>query len=179
MLEKWLLPIIFVVVFVTMTFVFSKIMKRIPKLDDKKFDERQIILRSTGYKYSFLIMVIYFALYGFFDMITGIQWCETIIGCVIGILISVTFFSVYDIINNSYEATKNKNKYNIVIFSILGISNLLIGLANLFGNNNVIVEGKLTYQSLNLLLAIMFLIVLIAYIYKNISDKKDNMAEEI
>jgi len=176
MLEKWLPLIIYVVVFVAMMVLFTVISKRGKKVE---YDERQELIRNRGYKYAFIILAVYIGLYGVFDYVTGIKWCDTYIGCFIGIFISITFIVVFSIFNDSYVPiqTKKRKFYLQVIFMIIIFSSMAID--NLFINKNVFIEGKLTKDSISIFVVTMFLIIFISLIIKDLSDRKQNMAEKI
>lgn len=152
-------------------FLIAVLMKK--KNGTGKYDERQELARGKAYKYAFFVLMIYSCLNGLFNLISGINWSDTISGNFIGICLSVTVFACVCLFKDAYFSVREKPGFYISLFSIIAIVNIAAGVINLLEKDNaVITDGQLNYHSINLIVGIMFIIILVAAVIKLLNDKK-------
>lgn len=130
-----------------------------------KYDERQSIERGKGFRAGFFTMLIYFLLYGFFNEITGIVWCEEIIGMFIGICLGTLVFAVYCIMNDAYVSLNETTKKTYILFAVVGALNLVVGVRNIM-DGTAIENGVLNDNCLNLICGVLFITLGIAFAIK-------------
>lgn len=151
-------------------FVIGFILKKAQKTTPK-YDERQEAVRGKVFKASYFTLLIYLLVWGSFDVITGIVWCDTYTGIFIGAVLSVLVFAISSIFSGAYFRVGDKPGTFIGIFAFLGLVNLALGITRaVYGQ--IIVDGKLTHNCISLLVGIMCLVAVAAIIIKLWIDKR-------
>lgn len=144
----------------------------------KQYDERQILLRGTGYKLGFCTFLIYNFVYVILIGTNFVQWISPAVGISIGIFLAIIVNSTYCIWHDVYFALRDNPIKSMIIFVVLLLSNFLIGIDSL-KSGNVFVNGVLTFRSLNLIVSIMFtdlfIVVLLRYLINRKQRKSDTV----
>ncbi len=140
------------------------------------YDERQILARGKGYKISFMTVLLLsffyaFFLYGVTKDIVSPQFVIIAIA-----MTGVMVYAVYCIFNDAYVQVGQNKKNWAVIFPLVIICNLLGALGN--RDEGFSVNGLANGRYLNLLIAIVFSVVFIAFLIKSFIDKRGESHEE-
>lgn len=157
------------IAFVCLTCIIIILFKK--NRTERKYDERQLLVRGNAFKYAFFTMLIY-------NVIAYILYlCEANLPLfpdtlfMLGVLVGLMVFVTYSIWNDAYYAL-NENKKQVNTFLIvIGILNLGIGISHLF-DGTAIVNGKLAVGSINLICGILLIYVFIVNIIKFLVDKR-------
>ena len=156
--------------------IFVLIVIAIRKFSGKEcadhYDERQLAVRYKAYKAGFFTLMICVAADAFIRM-GGIIWCEAPLGDFIAIFIAVAVFAVISIMNDAFVATRGKTKPFILLYAAITVLQLFTAW-RYFREGTLIVDGKLTMDSLSLFCGIMFLTVLIAILVKSREDQGED-----
>lgn len=141
-----------------------------------KYDERQEAIRGIVFKKAFYTLVIYNIAYGVFDMATGIVWCDRFTGVFIGICLALTVFAVCSIMSGAYFRIDEKPTVWVSVIAVVSLINAIISIIRIV-NGEFIIDGMLSYNSVNLIVALMFLAALIAMAVKRARDKRGEETE--
>ena len=137
-----------------------------------KWDERQLLIRGNGYKYSFFSVLILLFLYcAIGAQIEGFPLDAPTAGVAI-ICTGVAIDVVYCIWNGAYFSLNENRKRILIIFSVIGVINLAIGIIN-FANGSSITNGVLNIQSANFFCGLLFLCVFAALFIRSVIPEKD------
>lgn len=148
-------------------------MKKKGMQNDKcKFDERQELVRGKGGRYAFFTMIFYNFVYGFADMLFMPSFIEKGLGTILGALLGCLVYAGYCIWNEGYIALNEDRGRITVCFTILTVVNLGIAAVN-FLEGAVVVDGVLTFRSLNLFCGIMMAAVLGMMAFKRHCKEKE------
>ena len=154
-------------------FILALIAKKVAngELSSGQYDERQELERGKGFKAGFFTMLVYFLLYGAWDSMTGIVWCDTLVGMIIGICLGIFAFAAYCIVKDAYMSINDQPKRFYILFGAVGLMNMLLGLSHII-DGEVIQNGKLNDNMLNFFIGVIFLGLCAVLFWKN---KKDGM----
>ena len=144
------------------------------KGDDIKnqFDERQELVRGKGFKYGFFTMMISNAALLVLKILEIPLFSNMEVALTASIVIGVSVFASYCIWNDGYFALNENRKSLLVLFGFIGLLNLVIGIGNIFAGV-VIENGAFTFRSTNLFCSMMFIVVFIMLLLKQIKDGKE------
>ncbi|MCR5673812.1 MAG: hypothetical protein K6F87_08895 [Lachnospiraceae bacterium] len=141
-----------------------------------KYDERQEAVRGTGYMYGFWGCMIGAALVIIADC-GGLAIANRLVMdffiVFIGIIVQVT----YCIWNDGYYGINTNKKRFYIICIAAALCNLLAVVGNIKGGQ-FIIEGVMQDAGVNLLCVILFLVIGIELIIKDIMDKKQDTVAE-
>lgn len=141
-----------------------------------KYDERQEAIRGVVFKRAFYTLVVYNIAYGLFDLGTGIVWCDRFTGVFIGICLALTVFAVSSIMSGAYFRMNEKPTVWLVTVALVSLVNAAMSIDRI-AHGEFIIDGILQYNSVNLVVALMFLAVLIAMAVKRARDKRGEETE--
>jgi len=144
-----------------------------------EYDERQILARNSAYKASYFTLMSYMALIALLDSF-DFKWAEFDTQMLLGILISVTVFVTICIFKDAYFGYNEKSiKAFLPLAIVLGFMNVLAFVMNVVVGDEVLFEnGLLTHNSTNLFIGILFIILFIVIIIKNVISKRTVEDEE-
>ncbi len=138
-----------------------------------KFDERQLLVRGTAFKMGFFSLIFYNFIYGMLVVACDVDFIDHTTALFVGIFISTCIFACYCIWNDAYVALNRSPKRFMLLFAVLGIINLVAGIAGII-EGKVFHDGMLDYRSINLFVGAIFVILFITYLLKKvIKDKED------
>lgn len=141
------------------------------------YDERQMIARGQAYKTAFFTLMFYMCIVSFISEFSGNQLLMSFTGIWIGVCLSIIVFAIVCIIKDAYMSLYENAKGIIMMFLVVGISNIGIGILNL--EKQPIIENEaLSIHCINLIMGIMFLIILAVFCGKLLYDRRNTKEEE-
>lgn len=142
--------------------------------DDTKnqFDERQELVRGKGFQYGFFAIMISNAVLLFMKALEIPLFSDLQVAMVLSIVIGIGVFACYCIWNDGYFALNENRKSLLIMLGFIGLLNLVIGIGNIFAGV-VIENGAFTFRSTNLFCSMMFIVVFIMLLLKQIKDGKE------
>ena len=177
----WGLVLMFVALaaMIVTTFVmFGRQNKGRGNTDGSGFDERQVLYRGKAFKYSFIIMSAYYAIYAVIVSFCGEGFGAEELMIFIGLEIGLVFCYVYCILHDAFVAV-NRSFAFIVIMDLCCLTIQLISFFRERAQGALLIEnGKLTSTGLPLSLAVSFGVILIALLVRRHYQKKEEREEE-
>lgn len=137
-----------------------------------KYDERQQAVRGRGFKYGFFTLMFYDLIYAWSDDILGRRYFDNSVGMVVGIFLGVLVYVGYCIWHEGYFSLNENPKKVLIAFAVIAIMNFIIFAVNLI-HGNVIKNGILTFNCINLFCGIMFLIIFGELFIKALCNKRE------
>ncbi len=142
------------------------------KVMDMTFDERQERARGVAYKYGFFTLLGCLVVYGLSDQVLG-RWCDTLTGVMLCICVALTVFASVCITKDAYLSLKEKPRSVMTLFAVIALVNLLIGGVHL-ANGELVENGVLTGQAVNLIGGVTFLIIMVVCLVNYLMGKKED-----
>lgn len=139
-----------------------------------EYDERQEAVRGRGFKYGYVSLVAYLAVYALQDALE-IYWCRLGAGLFLGFLLSVTVFVIYCIYKDAYFRVSDRPGFYAVLCALLAAANLVCGLV-VPGLKGIEKEPMLGIEDINFMVAGFVFIIFINVLVKLWLDKR---AEEM
>lgn len=133
---------------------------------DGEYDERQMLVRGKGCQYGFATLVCYNLIYGAAYMDSVPDWCDNMIGIMIGVLLSLAVFCGYCIWKDAYMNLNQNPGFIYFILGSLGIINLILGIISLV-RGEAFENGKVSFRALNLPMGVMFCLFFFLFWLKN------------
>lgn len=137
-----------------------------------KYDERQDLVRGRGFKYAFFTLLIYnlvIPMCGICEIeFPADSYALFMIGAIIGLLVYV----IYAIWNEAYFSLNENPKKVMIAFAFIGLVNLGFGIMRMV-EGKFLTNGKLTFDSINFLLGIVFVLIFITLAAKQIVNKRE------
>lgn len=169
---------IFSVVFVAI--LISIVMVKSYNTDNKfktDYDERQEAIRGRGYKYaSYTAWVLLGALACCKIGDVNLHIDDALVAFSI-MVISVLVQTVHAVMNDAYFGSNNDRRKYLIFSVVIAFINIAAFVAR-FIDGDVIVDGTLTWHSINGVCGLMFVVLGIALGIKNIINKKEEAEEE-
>lgn len=144
------------------------------KTDDSvksQFDERQEAVRGRGFKYGFFTMILCDIIITMLKLLEVSLLQELEVAMVLSIMIGVMVFASYCIWNDGYFALNENRKQLMIFLVIIGVINLLLGVVNVV-EKVAIIDGRLTFRSINLFCGLLFVVIFMVMFLKKIKDGK-------
>lgn len=143
-----------------------------------EYDERQLLARSTAYKYSFFTLLIYMALSAMLYCME-IKWATLDVQMILGIILSVAVFAGICIFKDAYFTYDGKNmKSFLVLACFCGPLNLILFFTDLFGGEELLTNGMLNNNIMSLLYGLLFTAIIIMIVIKRVISKRTVEDEE-
>lgn len=137
-----------------------------------QFDERQELVRGIGFKYGFFTLMISNAVLLFLKVLEVPLFSNLEVAMTASIVVGVAVFASYCIWNDGYFALNENRKSLLIMLGLIGLMNIVIGIGNLMAGV-VIENGALTFRSTNLFCALLFLVIFVVLLLKQIKDGKE------
>lgn len=161
---------------IVITIILCKVCNKNGKIKTE-YDERQELQRGKSYKYAFYAMTGYSALL----IVLSIADIELPIDKAIELfsvlLVGIMTLTTSEIFTDSYWGLNNSRKKVSIAMILIGLFNFFIA-ALAYKDGRLIVDDKLSVTGLNLLCGIMFVIMGIEFLVKNLLDKKKEKEED-
>lgn len=154
-------------------FIFA--MKKYTKTDNSlkcKYDERQQLVRGTGFKYGFFTLMFYNVAAAFLISVEKRQYIEHTALMLAGILFGVFVYVAYCIWHESYFSLNENPKRVIIVFILVALLNFGVGYQG-FRHGVLIENGMLTVHCLNVFCGILFLMLFFVMAAKHISKRNE------
>lgn len=142
------------------------------------FDERQLLARGTAYKRAFFTLFFFIFGVSMLNELAGIDIFMSFGGMWIGVCISLIVFAITCIVHDAYMSLYENAKGIIMMFSSVGLLNILLGLEYLTGERPFLENGVIVTDSLNLTVGITFFIILIVFLVRLRYSKKQMDEDE-
>ncbi len=139
----------------------------------RKYDERQEAIRGRGFKMAFYTMITLNMLYGFLQVACKELPIEPSVVVFIIVFMGIGVYAWYCILNDGYFALNERIPQTIVVFTIIGLANLLIGLVNIM-DGTIMNEGVIGFESISIVCGIFMLITVLVILIKQHKDKKED-----
>ena len=149
-----------------------------------QYDERQEMLRKNAYKYSAMTML--FCSLAYFIVVSLIDkpFAEDGVSVLLIALVGVAVFAIYSIFNDAFFGVKGKQVGTgrpviyIVLVAFITVMNG-IGAIRMIQEKELVKNGLLTTNVMNLALTILFLLILIAFAVKYLMNSyEDRRADQ-
>ena len=174
MSNAWVMGFAVAVVLVIIIAVVIVIIKQIRGKNKAQFDERQLLARNKAFKYSFIITLIFAAVY-MFTNVFELNWAPAYIQFGLLIVIGMTVFAVVCIFKDAYVAINYKKNIYTYIVSVIALSAIhlyVYGRSIASGKPNLFTSGTCSEDSIYLFSGLMFISIGISLIIKKAIDKK-------
>lgn len=136
-----------------------------------EYDERQKAIRDEGFKYGFWTLSAYLLVLIFLDSLEiELPMTQGII-YILGYFVAISVVIVHSIWNEAYFGINNIQKRWYYFMAIVGVANFAIAILGAV-NGEMIVDGKVSSPCVNLLCGLLFVVVLVTTVAKNLHDKK-------
>lgn len=166
--------IVFLVVFIIPFILFMVISNKNNPSSPDQFDEYQMTKRNTAFKISFCFLAIWVAISAvvFADGdIEGFPITYSMFS-LIGLFITICFFSVYCIWTGCYFTKNTKIGLNCTLFGLVAAIQIYSGILHIV-DGSAFTNGKLCIDALSLVCGVMFLTITITLIIRSFIDKKE------
>ena len=157
-------------------FVLLTIISRKSKIADEKFDERQTVGRAQSYKLAFFTLIIYSVVYACLDS-ADIKWCQTPVGLLVGVFLSVTVFAVTAIRRDALVGIRGSAKSTVILWCIV-IFVQLVCFALDCAEGKLFEDGVLAMPFVSLVNAVCFVVILIVFLVHNAKEEQPPEEEE-
>ena len=136
------------------------------------YDERQEAIRGRGYKYAFYASYIYFVIWIVLEM--GEIHIPAVTPIIVfgGIVVGILTLGIYTVFKNAYWGTNNDPVKYIVVLGIVTVINLAAGITSAM-QGELVVDGVLQFQGLNILCGAMMLCLAVALLIKKFIVKEE------
>lgn len=136
------------------------------------YDERQMLARGKAYKYAFFSLIFYIFIISILCEFSGIILFMSFTGLWLGVCFSMMIFAITCILNDAYMSLYENVKGIIIMFSCIGLMNILIALRGIHEGNSMVENGTISTNCMNFIIGIMFLVLLIVFCGKVLYNKK-------
>ncbi|MCR5611160.1 MAG: hypothetical protein K6F68_04930 [Clostridiales bacterium] len=162
-----------------MVIIFSLIKR---KREPKEYDERQLLSRLKGSRLALLVMasiaVVYMIAAAWHESGLLTEKYERVFSYqafFMGLLLTVGIgiYTLYAIINDAYSTTNQKPGKAILEEALIGALNLSFGLSELITKKMTLSQLLHSPRILNLFIAVLFLLAIIANIVKSIRSRRE------
>ena len=160
-LEYYLGFVVGLVIAAAIVYVLRRRIKQ--KFGKTEYDERQKAVRGECYKVAFWLLVGFLALNGMFCNLTGIEWADSFVMSMTGVLLAIGVFVILCIRKDAYFTMNEQPRFYKRLFLVLIPIVAGTGVASILtGEGSFIENGQLTSEVINFEVAALLLAVLIA-----------------
>ena len=148
------------------------------KNKENSFDERQLLARGQAYKYAFFTLLCYMSIVGLLKELADVSLLMSFAGMWIGVCLSIAVFAVVCILKDAYMNLYENAKGVIMMFSAVGLMNLLVGIRIFTGDRPLVENGILSMDTINVITGILFLIILVVFVGRVIYNNRQLEEDE-
>ena len=172
--NSYMVGLIFGFIIVFLIFLFLSIKSR--KENKAHYDERQQLVRGEGFKISFLAVTFINLIYslGGYDFLENIISPQLVI--MINTCIGILIYTVYCIFNDAYMQVGQKTKKWVILICFVIWCNGLSVYRN--RERGLSFNGYVNGSVLNIMNIILFSVILISFLIKQVLEKKGDHNEE-
>lgn len=155
------------------TFVLLATANKRHRLESPRYDERQELERGRGFRYAFYVFLIGYGLLTCVDFLELVSSPDAAFLHACCYFLAITVYVIYCICHESYFALNEKPKAVMILFSFVGVFNLLISM-----QGDLIKDGHFTFNVLNVLCFLMFFVLAIVTLFKNLTYSKKKTSDD-
>lgn len=141
------------------------------------YDERQLIARGQAYRAGFFTLLIYFTIASLLAETLELTVFLSFGGIWLGNCIALLVFAITCIIKDAYMSLYENPKGIIILFLIAAVINIAVGIGNILHGDKLIENGTILYNSVNLMIGVLFLIIVGVFCGKLIYDRRQENEE--
>ena len=171
---NWQEIIPFIICFILIAVCAVFLGKRNKAVKDQ-YDERQEMLRKNAYKYAAMTMLFAALAYYIVTALVDKPFCQDGVSALLIALAGVAVFAIYSIFHDAFFGVKGRRTGTgrpivyIILVAFITVMNG-IGAVRMIKEKELVKDGVLTTNVLNLALTILFLLILIAFAVKYIMN---------
>lgn len=155
--------ILFFIMFILLFTVFALCDRRVSSPKRRDYDERQRQMHGVACKWGFYTLIS--LLLGYAAMSSFLP-VETSIAIILCVVVATGVYGGICIATDAYVSMRNNFKLLCVSFSLIGISNLALGVLRIL-DGSIIRDGRLSIHSANLACgALMFVLLAMLVIHR-------------
>ncbi|MBO5565253.1 MAG: hypothetical protein J5935_06535 [Lachnospiraceae bacterium] len=141
---------------------------------EKKFDEREQVVRGQAYRYAFTAMIIFEAAHIILLLILGRPMMADGVSSLLAIFLSIGVFAAYCIFHDAFKQMQTKKGLKSYVLLLLAVV-LLNGFAGWtsYQDGSLVADGILQMPVSSIACAATFLIVLICLLVKQARDRQE------
>ena len=151
------------------------LIKRAARGPSSDFDERQTAARGRAYQYAFFTTALAELIYVCLEA-AGISFADASAGPLLGVLCGVAVFTVTAIFMDAYVSLRESTRSTVFLSVIMIVLQLLIGIPKLL-DGKAVVDGRLTFDAINLIIAALFAVVLAAVVIHWLQGRRAEQSE--
>ncbi len=136
------------------------------------YDERQQLARGVAYKRAFFVLMLYISVVSMLSEVADIIIFMSFGGMWLGVCIALIVFAVSCIFQDAYMSLYENAKGVSMMFSIVGVLNLVIASPYLTGEKPVLEDGVISASCVNLMVGVAFIVILFAFIGRVLYNNK-------
>ncbi|WP_455057028.1 hypothetical protein [Jutongia sp.] len=164
------LLMVYVIRYLTKKFCASK--NPAAPANGASYDERQVLARGSAYQKAFFVLLVYLMIASGLDECFKTPVLMSMGGLWIGICISLLVFAGICIFKDAYLSLQ-ENLLSVNVLGIIGGGvNVWIGLIRVIGKHPFLVNGRVSYQYINVFVGILCLLLLLMVDMKHLYDKQ-------
>ena len=138
-----------------------------------RFDERELSLRTEGYRKGFFVTLIAGALALFLVELQLIPTASATLAFFVALMAGVLTFAVFCIMKDVFAPAREKGGYYLVLCVIIVLLDGATSVSR-FMNGTILVNGAPTFESCGaLVMALVFLVILIALLVRRGAGEAD------
>ncbi len=137
-----------------------------------KYDERQKAEIGRGYRCAFCAYMIYNGIFIFLDAALDLQFMQTGLIMLCGVLVAAATHVIYCIFHEAYWGLNNNAKNYIVVLLVAMVLNLICGIVMIV-TKGCMENGVVSFRITNLLVAVFVAVILAALLVKWVRDKRE------
>ena len=137
-----------------------------------KYDEMQERARGIAYKYAFWAVMIVEVIFGIFSVDDSIIPMSSMMRQFVVMMVGALVHVVYSVWHDAYVGMNTNVKRYAIICGLLSIVNLLSAVRGIM-NGTMLVDGKLEFPFVNLIVGLMFVVVGVEMLIKKRLDGRE------
>ena len=141
--------------------------------DAVRFDERELMLRTEGYRRSFFVTIIAGALALFVVELKLIPAASATLAMFIALMAGIVTFAVYCIVKDVFSPAREKGLYDLVLCVIIILADGVTAVGRIV-SGTILENGVPTFSSCSsLIMELAFLVILAALLVKRGRGEED------
>lgn len=168
----------FILIFIIIVLVLFVMRRNNVQVRGGDVDERQQMIRGKALRLAMITIVIIAVLYSCFTYITETHYAEDGISVLLLAFIGLAVYSIYAIFHDAFFGFKDRPlRYILITLIVSGVN--VVGAVRMIQEHMLVQNGVLTNNGIQLALAALFFVILIAIVIKYVMDRRAGDAEEL
>ena len=139
----------------------------------RKYDERQELIRGRGFKVACYTMIVLNIVYAIAMVVYSKLPIEPSAVMFIIAILGAMVYAWYCILNDGYFALNERVPQTIIVFTIIGLANLMMGISHIL-SENMIKNGVIKFECMSVVCGVLMLITVLVILIKQHKDKKED-----